>query len=110
MLRIQIIISIISIRIYPKSQLFSPQTITIDKNDKSNLTTAGSDAKPSKNPSDDDWTKEQQTALEKALRVFTKEYEGDRWMEISKCVVGKSKKECMLRYKAIAEKLRAMKQ
>ena len=61
------------------------------------------------NISGDEWSKAQQTALEKALKVFTKEYEGDRWGEISKCVDGKSKKECVERYKQIVLALRESK-
>lgn len=59
--------------------------------------------------SENNWSKDQQEALEKALRVFTKEYDGDRWLEISKCVEGKSKKDCVERYKMIVLKLQEMK-
>jgi len=55
------------------------------------------------------WTQEQQSALEQALAAFKKDYEGDRWEEISKCVQGKDKKECIERYKFIVMKLKEKK-
>lgn len=76
-------------------------TISSDSKDKQNVNAS--------NTSGDEWSKAQQTALEKALKVFTKEYEGDRWGEISKCVDGKSKKECVERYKQIVLALRESK-
>ena len=55
------------------------------------------------------WSQEQQSALEQALAAFKKDYEGDRWEEISKCVQGKDKKECIERYKFIVMKLKEKK-
>jgi len=92
-----------------QSSISTLKTITIDKKDKSHVGTDGN-VKAGDEEASDDWTKSQQQALEKALKVFTKDYEGDRWLEISKCVEGRSKKDCVLRYKAIAAKLRSIKE
>jgi len=58
---------------------------------------------------DSTWSQEQQTALESALSVFKKDYDGDRWQSIADCVSGKSKAECILRYKFILQKLQEKK-
>jgi len=55
------------------------------------------------------WSQDQQSALEQALAAFKKDYDGDRWEEISKCVEGKNKKECIERYKFIVMKLKEKK-
>lgn len=49
----------------------------------------------------DDWSQEQQKALEAALAQFSKGC-SDRWERISSKVEGKSKEQCMIRFKHIA--------
>jgi hypothetical protein len=48
----------------------------------------------------EEWTSEQQAAFEAALRSVPKDH-ADRWEEISKLVDGKSKKDCIKRFKEI---------
>ncbi|XP_023213526.1 dnaJ homolog subfamily C member 1-like [Centruroides sculpturatus] len=50
----------------------------------------------------DNWTQQQQKSLELALQQFPKGTE-ERWEKIAENVIGKSKEECMLRYKHLVE-------
>lgn len=50
----------------------------------------------------DSWTSEQQKLFEMALRQFPKGTP-ERWDKIAKCVPSKSKEECVLRYKELAQ-------
>ncbi|KAM6451381.1 dnaJ homolog subfamily C member 1 isoform 1-T1 [Liasis olivaceus] len=52
--------------------------------------------------SDDLWTQNQQKLLELALQQYPKGTL-ERWDKIAKCVPGKSKEECMTRYKLLVE-------
>ncbi|XP_070583426.1 dnaJ homolog subfamily C member 1 [Erythrolamprus reginae] len=52
--------------------------------------------------SDDFWTQNQQKLLELALQQYPKGTL-ERWDKIAKCVPGKSKEECMTRYKLLVE-------
>uniref|UniRef100_A0A2D4M2P3 Uncharacterized protein n=1 Tax=Micrurus spixii TaxID=129469 RepID=A0A2D4M2P3_9SAUR len=52
--------------------------------------------------SDDLWTQNQQKLLELALQQYPKGML-ERWDKIAKCVPGKSKEECMTRYKLLVE-------
>uniref|UniRef100_A0A0K0DWH1 DnaJ homolog subfamily C member 2 n=1 Tax=Strongyloides stercoralis TaxID=6248 RepID=A0A0K0DWH1_STRER len=56
----------------------------------------------------DDWTNEQQKALESALRTFSAKDE-DRWDKIANAVGTKTKKECIKRYKDLVSKIKAKK-
>uniref|UniRef100_A0A0N5BLH8 DnaJ homolog subfamily C member 2 n=1 Tax=Strongyloides papillosus TaxID=174720 RepID=A0A0N5BLH8_STREA len=56
----------------------------------------------------DDWTNEQQKALETALRTFSAKDE-DRWDKIANAVGTKTKKECIKRYKDLVSKIKAKK-
>jgi DnaJ family protein C protein 2 len=53
-----------------------------------------------------DWTQEQQKALEAALKKFPASLGVQRWDSISAAVSGKSKKDCVERYKFIVAQLR----
>lgn len=55
------------------------------------------------------WTQLQQKALEKALVQFPKG-SAERWERVAKLVPGKSKEECILRFRMLAEKLRKKRQ
>ncbi|KAF7727440.1 DnaJ (Hsp40), sub C, member 2 [Apophysomyces ossiformis] len=57
------------------------------------------------------WTSEEQRMLEKALQKYPPKWtgEGDRWDHIQNMVVGRTKKECKLRVKTLAEQIRASK-
>lgn len=56
----------------------------------------------------DDWSQDQQRSMEAALQKFPKGTE-DRWDKIAEVVPGKSKEECMLRFKFLVEALKKKK-
>ncbi|KAJ9596534.1 hypothetical protein L9F63_012433, partial [Diploptera punctata] len=56
-----------------------------------------------------DWSQVQQKALEAALIKFPKGASTDRWDKIAKCVPGKTKEDCMQRYKQLVEMLKKKK-
>ncbi|XP_062843939.1 dnaJ homolog subfamily C member 1 [Trichomycterus rosablanca] len=58
---------------------------------------------------DDVWTQNQQRLLELALQQYPRGT-AERWDKISKVVPGKSKEECMIRYKLLAELVQKRKQ
>jgi len=58
-------------------------------------------------PPSDDWNAEQQVAFEKALRDVPKS--DDRWDKIAALVPGKTKKDCVARFKEIRAKILASK-
>ncbi|RZF32478.1 hypothetical protein LSTR_LSTR011332 [Laodelphax striatellus] len=49
------------------------------------------------------WSQVQQKAFETALAKFPKGTTADRWDKIAKCVPGKSKEECMQRFKQLVD-------
>uniref|UniRef100_A0A224YLJ1 DnaJ-like protein subfamily C member 1 n=1 Tax=Rhipicephalus zambeziensis TaxID=60191 RepID=A0A224YLJ1_9ACAR len=55
-----------------------------------------------------EWSQEQQKCMEAALQMFPKGTE-DRWDRIAEAVPGKSKEECMLRFKFLVEQLKRRK-
>lgn len=59
--------------------------------------------------SDELWNVVQQKALEKALKQFPKGTD-QRWDKIAKAVPEKTKEECMLRFKFLAEKIKKKKE
>lgn len=67
--------------------------------DKSTDSVTASNAAPT---GDDEWSAEQQRQLEKALRE-TKATDPERWEKIAAIVEGKNKKQCVKRYKRLAE-------
>lgn len=56
------------------------------------------------------WNQVQQKAFEMALAAYPKGTAGDRWEKISKLVPGKTKEECMLRYKSIVDLIKKKKE
>ncbi|KAB5535471.1 hypothetical protein PHYPO_G00118020 [Pangasianodon hypophthalmus] len=66
---------------------------------------------PKEKPStaDDVWTQNQQRLLELALQQYPRGT-AERWDRIAKVVPGKSKEECMIRYKLLAELVQKKKQ
>lgn len=56
------------------------------------------------------WNQVQQKALESALAKFPKGSSNDRWEKIAKCVPGKTKEECMLRYKQLVDLVKKKKE
>ncbi|XP_067138794.1 dnaJ homolog subfamily C member 2 [Centruroides vittatus] len=54
------------------------------------------------------WTAEEQKLLEQALKTYTTSTP-DRWDKIALCIPGRTKKECMKRYKDLVEMVRAKK-
>lgn len=54
----------------------------------------------------DRWTQVQELALVKALKIFGKELGAERWMRVAEAVPGKSKAECLKRFKEIRETFR----
>ncbi|KAI5729595.1 hypothetical protein M8J76_004372 [Diaphorina citri] len=56
------------------------------------------------------WTSTEQKALENALKKFPKGCLGDRWEKIANSVPGRSKEECVLRYKQLFKALKEKKE
>lgn len=56
------------------------------------------------------WSQTQQQALEAAIIKYPKSIVGDRWQKISDHVQGKSKEECLARYKYLVELVKKQKQ
>ena len=55
------------------------------------------------------WSAEEQKLLEQALKTFPASYGAERWDKIAECLPNRSKKDCMRRYKELAELIRAKK-
>ena len=55
------------------------------------------------------WSSEEQKLLEQALKTFPASLGAERWDKISSVVPNRSKKDCMKRYKDLAEIIRAKK-
>lgn len=56
------------------------------------------------------WSQEQQQALEAAIVKYPKSTAADRWVKISNCIPGKTKEECMIRYKYLVEIVKKQRQ
>lgn len=56
--------------------------------------------------SDAIWTQDQQQLLETAIVKYTKTMAGDRWQKIASTVPGKTKEECLARYKYLVQKVK----
>ena len=57
-----------------------------------------------------EWSAEQQKALEQALKQFPASVGAERWERIAENVPGKTKGECVKRYKEIVAALKAKKE
>uniref|UniRef100_A0A182T0P3 Myb-like domain-containing protein n=1 Tax=Anopheles maculatus TaxID=74869 RepID=A0A182T0P3_9DIPT len=55
------------------------------------------------------WTQQQQQALEVAIQKYPKSANYDRWQKIANSVPGKSKEECVARYKYLVELVKKQK-
>ncbi|XP_055606198.1 uncharacterized protein F54F2.9 [Uranotaenia lowii] len=56
------------------------------------------------------WSQEQQAALESAIQKYPKSGSSDRWQKIANSVPGKTKEECMARYKYLVELVKKQKE
>lgn len=56
------------------------------------------------------WSQEQQAALESAIQKYPKSASSDRWQKIANSVPGKTKEECMTRYKYLVELVKKQKE
>lgn len=65
---------------------------------------------PDNAQADSVWTQEQQKALEAAIIKHPKTAIGDRWQKIASSVPGKTKEECLARYKYLVELIKKQKQ
>lgn len=55
------------------------------------------------------WSQEQQKALESAIVKYRKAAGSDRWQQIANSVPGKTKEECLVRYKYLCELVKSQK-
>lgn len=55
------------------------------------------------------WSQEQQKLLETAIVKYPKTTVGDRWQKIANTVPGKTKEECLARYKYLVQKVKEQK-
>lgn len=87
----------------PVQQVWKPETKVQE--------TAIIEAHLEESSSSDEWTKDQQRALEKALAKYPASIPAnERWVKIAAEVLGKTKKECVARFKWIREQLTEAKQ
>lgn len=56
------------------------------------------------------WSQDQQKLLETAIVKYPKTTAGDRWQKIANTVPGKTKEECLSRYKYLVQKVKEQKQ
>lgn len=55
------------------------------------------------------WTPDEQQLLEQALKTYPASFGAERWEKIAACIPNRSRKDCMRRYKELAEIVRAKK-
>lgn len=60
--------------------------------------------------SSSNWSQAQQAALETAIQKYPKSGSSDRWQKIANSVPGKTKEECMTRYKYLVELVKKQKE
>lgn len=53
------------------------------------------------------WSQPQQQLLEVAIVKYPKSVSTDRWVKIAACIPGKTKEECLARYKHLVEIVKA---
>lgn len=63
-------------------------------------------AQPDEKANDSIWTQDQQKLLETAIVKYPKNIAGDRWQKIANTVPGKTKEECLARYKYLVQKVK----
>lgn len=61
------------------------------------------------NVAETNWSQEQQASLEAALMKYKKTANADRWQKIGNSVPGKTKEECLLRYKYLVDVIKQQK-
>jgi DnaJ family protein C protein 1 len=80
---------------------YSLSTVTIDQN----LITERQQSESSS-----DWSQTDQHLLECALKTIPKDAPGaDRWEQIARCIPGKTREECLARYRYIVQLVKAKK-
>uniref|UniRef100_A0A182KG82 DnaJ homolog subfamily C member 1 n=1 Tax=Anopheles christyi TaxID=43041 RepID=A0A182KG82_9DIPT len=67
------------------------------------------DSGPGETVTSSSWTQQQQQALEVAIQKYPKSANYDRWQKIANSVPGKSKEECVARYKYLVELVKKQK-
>merc|ERR1712150_308692 len=82
--------------------MYSSSTVVTQRKGKTEETAKGEKAEV------DEWSQTQQKLLEVALKKIGKDEE-NRWDRIAETVEGKTKRQCMLRYKFIAQKVKTQK-
>jgi hypothetical protein len=81
----------------------SSSSITIDQN-------IITERQPSETMSNSDWSQTDQHLLECALKNIPKDTPGaDRWEQIARCIPGKTREECLARYRYIVQLVKAKK-
>lgn len=93
----------------PNGDVSESNEITVIEEPKKVKTRGGKHGDSSEN-SAKSWNQVQQKALESALAKFPKGSSNDRWEKIAKCVPGKTKEECMLRYKHLVDLVKKKKE
>ncbi|XP_049859046.1 dnaJ homolog subfamily C member 1 [Schistocerca gregaria] len=89
-----------------KEEGYRPPQVTTEELPRKTKTRAAESALPAAS----EWSQPQQKALENALTKFPKGGSGDRWEKIAKCVPGKTKEECMYRYRQLVELVKKKKE
>lgn len=67
-------------------------------------------AQPDEKANDSIWTQDQQRLLETAIVKYPKTIAGDRWQKIASTVPGKTRDECLARYKYLVQKVKDQRQ
>ena len=86
----------------------SKPEVYIIPEEKKKQKTKGGKLGESEAPAEDVWSQDQQKSLESALSQFPKGT-NERWDRIAGKVEGKSKEQCMLRFKYLAEQIKKKK-